>query len=301
MPILSGRARVAGLIGWPVAHSRSPRLHNFWLERHGIDGAYIPLPVPPESLPAALRGLTASGFAGCNVTLPHKEAAALFCDSLAHEARRIGAVNTLVFRRGKIHGSSTDGEGFLANLRAHGVDPAAGPVLVLGAGGAARAVAAALLEAGAQVSITNRTPERAEALCRLFPTLTPLAWKARHAALAGQALLVNTTAAGMQGKPPLDLDLGSADARLAVADIVYVPPETPLLAEAKARGLKIVPGLGMLLHQAVPGFAAWFGVRPAVDPEVIAIVATSLAADAAPAPPQSQAAKQTMGERTAGE
>ncbi|MGH7105195.1 MAG: shikimate dehydrogenase family protein, partial [Acetobacteraceae bacterium] len=159
----------------------------------------------------------------------------------------------------------------------------------------------ALIEAGAAVSITNRTAERAEALCRLFPTLTPLAWKARHAALAEQALLVNTTAAGMQGKPPLDLDLGSADARLAVADIVYVPSETPLLAEAKARGLKIVPGLGMLLHQAVPGFAAWFGVRPAVDPAVIAFVAASLAADAEAAPPWGQATERTMGARAAGE
>lgn len=285
MPILSGRARIAGLVGWPVAHSRSPRLHNFWLERHGIDGAYVPLAVPPESLSAAIRGLAAAGFAGCNVTIPHKETAARLCDSLTDTARRIGAVNTLVFRNGKIDGSSTDGEGFLANLRAHGVDPAAGPALVLGAGGAARAVAAALIDAGARVSLTNRTPGRAEALCRLFPPLALLPWEARNAALADQALLVNTTAAGMQGLPPLELDLGAADARLTVADIVYAPSETPLLAGARARGLKTVPGLGMLLHQAVPGFTAWFGVRPVVDPEVVAFVA----ADRAPGPPQGQA------------
>ncbi|MGH7104810.1 MAG: shikimate dehydrogenase [Acetobacteraceae bacterium] len=295
MPILSARARVAGLVGWPVAHSRSPRLQNFWLERHGIDGAYVPLAVPPASLPAAIRGLAAAGFAGCNVTIPHKEAAAGLCDSVTDAARRIGAVNTLVFHNGKIDGSSTDGEAFLANLRAHGVDPAAGPALVLGAGGAARAVVAALLDAGAHVSITNRTSGRAEALCRVFPALTPLPWEARSAALAGQALLVNTTAAGMQGRPPFDLDLGAADARLTVADLVYAPPETPLLARAKIRGLKIVPGLGMLLHQAVPGFEAWFGVRPVVDPEVIAFVAASLAADWAPGAPQGRTAEQDRG------
>lgn len=279
MPILSGRARISGLLGWPVAHSRSPRLHGFWLERYRIDGTYVPLAAPPVSLPAAIRGLAAAGFAGCNVTLPHKEAAARLCDTLTGEARRIGAVNTLVFRDGKIDGSSTDGAGFLANLRAHGVDPAAGPALVLGAGGAARAVVGALLDAGAEVAITNRTPGRAEALCRLFPTLTPLAWDARSAALAGVALLVNTTAAGMIGAPALELDLARAPATLAVADLVYAPPETPLLAAAKARGLTIVPGLGMLLHQAVPGFEAWFGVRPCVDQEVIAFIAADLAAD----------------------
>ncbi|MGH7067531.1 MAG: shikimate dehydrogenase [Acetobacteraceae bacterium] len=280
MPILSGRARIAGLLGWPVAHSRSPRLHGFWLERYGIDGAYVPLATPPASLPAAIRGLAAAGFAGCNVTIPHKEAAARLCDALTGEARRIAAVNTLVFRDGKIHGSSTDGAGFLAGLRAHGVDPAAGPALVLGAGGAARAVVATLLEAGARVSITNRTPGRAEGLCRLFPTLRPLAWEARNAALADVALLVNTTAAGMLGVPALEVDLSRAPATLAVADIVYAPQETPLLAAAKARGLTIVPGLGMLLHQAVPGFEAWFGIRPCVDQELIAFIAADLAADA---------------------
>jgi len=277
MPIPSGRARVAGILGWPVAHSRSPRLHGFWLGRYGIDGAYVPLPVPPDKLPAALRGLLAAGFAGCNVTLPHKEAASALCDHLAGPAARIGAVNTLVFRDGKIHGSSTDGAGFLANLHDHGVDPGAGPALVLGAGGAARDVVAALIEAGAPVSVTNRTPGRAEALRRRFPTLGVLPWEARHAALGDCMLLVNTTRAGMAGEAALEIDLARAPASLTVADIVYVPLKTPLLAAAEARGLCTVPGLGMLLHQAVPGFAAWFGVTPAVDRALFDFVAADLA------------------------
>jgi len=281
MPILSGRARLAGLLGWPVAHSRSPRLHNFWLERYGIDGAYVPLAAPPAALPTAIRGLAAAGFAGCNVTLPHKEAAYALCDTASDQARRIAAVNTLVFRDGKIHGSSTDGEGFLANLRDHGVDPAK-PALVLGAGGAARDIAAALIDAGASVSIANRTPARLDRLLRLLPALTPLAWEARSAALATHALLVNTTAAGMSGQPPLDIDLARAPASLVVADIVYAPLVTPLLAAAESRGLATVPGLGMLLHQAVPGFAAWFGTTPRVDRALFDFIAADLASDLAP-------------------
>lgn len=279
MPILSGRARVAGLLGWPVAHSRSPRLHGFWLERHRIDGAYVPLAVPPAALPAAIRGLAAAGFAGCNLTIPHKEVGYALCDDATDEARRIGAVNTLVFRDGKIHGSSTDGAAFLANLSDHGIAQAS-PTLVLGAGGAAREIVAALIDAGASVSITNRTPERLESLLRLFPALTALPWAARSAALADHALLVNTTAAGMAGQPALDIDLERAPATLAVADIVYVPLVTPLLAAAQRRGLRTVPGLGMLLHQAVPGFAAWFGATPSVDRELFDFVAADCPAGA---------------------
>ncbi|MGH7117925.1 MAG: shikimate dehydrogenase [Acetobacteraceae bacterium] len=272
MPILSGRARVAGLLGWPVAHSLSPRLHGFWLDRHRIDGAYVPLAVPPAALPSAICGLAAAGFAGCNLTIPHKEAACALCDHVTDAARRIGAVNTLVFRDGKIHGSSTDGAAFLANLRDHGVDPAS-PTLVLGAGGAAREIVAALIDAGASISITNRTPERLEALRHLFPALTVLPWEARSAALADHALLVNTTAAGMSGQPALEIDVAQAPATMVVADIVYVPSVTPLLAAAQRRGMRTVPGLGMLLHQAVPGFAAWFGVTPSVDRELFDFVA----------------------------
>ncbi len=262
--MITGHARLAGVVGWPVAHSRSPLLHNHWLTRHGIDGAYVPLPVRPEDFRAAIAGLRAAGFAGVNVTIPHKEVAFGVCTELAQGARAAGAVNTLVFTPGGIIGSNTDGVGFLANLAAHGVS-AFGPALLLGAGGAARAIAAALLCAGAEVTIANRSPERADALCAALPGARSLAWSRRAAALADHALLVNTTSLGMAGQPPLELDLSDAPSGLAVADIVYVPLETRLLADARVRGLTAVGGLGMLLHQAVPGFAAWFGVTPVVD------------------------------------
>ncbi len=277
MPLLSGQARLAGLLGWPVAHSRSPRLHGFWLERYRIDGAYVPLAVPPDSLGLGVRGLLACGFRGCNVTIPHKEAAYALCDTVADSARRVRAVNTLLFRDGRVHGSSTDGAGFLANLRDHGVDPTTGPTLLIGAGGAARDIAAALLDAGAEVAVTNRTPERAAALLDLLPGIAVIAWEHRSAALADRALLVNTTSAGMAGRPAIEIDLSRAPASLVVADIVYVPLVTPFLAEARARGLRTVCGLGMLLHQAVGGFAAWFDVLPAVDREVFECVARDLA------------------------
>ncbi|HTW70958.1 MAG TPA: shikimate dehydrogenase [Acetobacteraceae bacterium] len=276
MPILTGQARLAGIIGWPVAHSRSPRLHGFWLERHAIDGAYVPLAVRPEDFATAVRGLAAAGFAGANVTLPHKRAAFAICDSVEASAQRAGAVNTLVFRDGRITGSNTDGWGFLANLRAHGVDPVAGPVLLLGAGGAARAIAAALLEAGALVTLANRTLDHANALAADLPALRVLPWAQRNEALPDHALLVNATSLGMQGHPPLPIDLDYACSTLAVADIVYVPLETPLLADATARGLRAVEGLGMLLHQAVPGFRAWFGVEPVVDSALRRFVAADL-------------------------
>ena len=237
----------------------------------------MPLPVAPESLAVGLRGLVAVGFRGCNVTIPHKEAAFAFCDSVTDSAARVQAVNTLVFRDGKVHGTSTDGAGFLANLRDHGVDPAAGPALVLGAGGAARDVAAALLDAGAKVAVANRTPERATVLTRQIPGLAVVPWKDRSAALAHQALVVNTTSAGMAGRPPHEIDLSHASASLVAADIVYVPLVTPFIAAARARGLRTVTGLGMLLHQAAPGFALWFGVDPPVDRELFDFVAHDIA------------------------
>ncbi|HUB12197.1 MAG TPA: shikimate dehydrogenase [Acetobacteraceae bacterium] len=278
MPILTGHARLAGIIGWPVTHSRSPRLHGFWLERHGIDGAYVPLAVRPEDFAAAVRGLAAAGFAGANVTQPHKRAAFAICDGVEQSAQRAGAVNTLVFRDGRITGSNTDGWGFMANLRAHGVDPAAGPALLLGAGGAARAIAAVLLEARIAVTIANRTRDHAEALAHDLPDLRVLPWEQRSAALPDQALVVNATSLGMQGHPPLVLDLDRAAPGLAIADIVYVPLETPLLADAASRGLRVVEGLGMLLHQAVPGFRAWFGGQPQVDEALRRFVAADLLA-----------------------
>jgi shikimate dehydrogenase len=276
MTPLSGSARLAGITGWPVSHSRSPRVHGFWLERHGVDGAYLPLPIDPADFPAAIRGLMLAGFAGVNVTIPHKVAAFAICDEVEESARRAGAVNTLVFENGRIKGSNTDGWGFLENLRANGVDPAAGPALILGAGGSARAVAAVLLELGVRVTMANRTRKRAEALVRELPGLTVIDWDARDHAVPDAALLVNTTSLGMAGHPPVEIDLDRAGRGLTVADIVYVPLETPLLAAARARQIRSVEGLGMLLHQAVPGFRAWFGVDPVVDEGLRRFVAADL-------------------------
>ena len=261
---LTGAARVAGVIGWPVKHSRSPRLHGHWLARHGIDGAYVPLAVPPDALAAAVRGLRAAGFAGLNVTVPHKEAVMALCDRLEPAGARAGAVNTLVFGPDGITGTNTDGTGFIANLRAHRVQPGS-PALLLGAGGAARAIAAALLEEGVAVTVANRTRERADLLAKALPGVRVVDWAAHDAAVADHGLLVNTTVLGMSGQEKLPMPLDRAGPGLAVADIVYAPLETPLLAEARARGLPCVGGIGMLLHQAAPGFAAWFGVTPVVD------------------------------------
>ncbi len=275
MPIFSARARLAGVIGWPVSHSRSPLLHNRWLERYGIDGAYVPLPVRPGMLAAAVHGLRAAGFAGVNVTLPHKPEAATLCDALAPSARLTGAVNTLVFGDA-IVGHNTDGAGFVAHLRASGVDPAAGPALLLGAGGAARAIAAALMAEGVAVTVSNRNPERAAALADALPGLRTLPWDQREAALTDVALLVNTTSLGMEGQPPLPMRLDRTRPGLVVADIVYAPLETPLLASARAQGLQAVDGLGMLLHQASAGFAAWFGRVPEVDADVRDLLVANL-------------------------
>ncbi|MDR3520482.1 MAG: shikimate dehydrogenase [Acidocella sp.] len=276
MRLLTGSARLAGVIGWPVAHSRSPRLHGTWLARYNIDGAYVPLPVAPADFPAVVQALVKAGFMGANVTIPHKEAAFALCDVVDPSAARAGAVNTLIFKDGKITGSNTDGAGFIGNLRAHGVDPAAGPALLLGAGGAARAISAALQDEGVSVTICNRTPERAAALAQQLPGLKTLPWAQREAALADYALLVNTTSLGMTKQPPLEMDLSTAPKHLVVADIVYVPLQTALLMQAQSHGLQIVGGLGMLLHQAVPGFAAWFGVTPEVDDELYRIAAGDL-------------------------
>jgi len=276
MRFLTGKARLAGVIGWPVGHSRSPRLHGFWIERHRLDAAYVPLAVRPDSLVVALSGLRAAGFAGANVTIPHKQAAMALCDRVEPFARKAGAVNTIVFEAGAVVGRNTDGFGFVANLRSHGVAPAAGPALVLGAGGAAMAVAAALQDEGASVRIANRTRARAEALAGSLGGIAVVAWEDISGALADVALLVNTTSLGMTGQPPLEIDLAGAPPDLAVADIVYAPLETRLLAAARAAGLRAVEGLGMLLHQARPGFAAWFGVDPEVDAALYEVVAADL-------------------------
>jgi shikimate dehydrogenase len=266
----SGTTRIAGVMGWPVSQSLSPRLHGCWLERHGIDGAYLPLPVAPEHFGQALRVLSQLGFAGVNVTIPHKEAALAAVDEASALARKVGAVNTVIRRDdGSLYGENTDGYGFLENLRA--AAPAwradAGPAVVLGAGGAARAVVVALLDAGVPaIRLVNRTLERAEALAEAVDgPLSVVSWVGREEALAGAALLVNTTALGMDGKGPLTLALDDLSERAVVNDLVYAPLETPLLAAARSAGHIGVDGLGMLLHQARPGFAAWFGVEPKVD------------------------------------
>ncbi|MDF2095594.1 shikimate dehydrogenase [Aquibaculum arenosum] len=267
---ISGAAGLAGVLGWPVAHSRSPQLHGHWLTHYGIDGAYVPLAVRPENLETAVRGLVALGFRGANVTIPHKEAVLALCDSLSPRAERIGAVNTLVFGAEGIAGDNTDGFGFLANLRQEAAawKPAAGPAVVLGAGGAARAILVALLDAGVPVvRLLNRSRARAETLAaELGGAIEVVDWEARSVALDGANLLANTTALGMTGKAPLELDLTQLPATALVTDIVYAPLETPLLADAKQRGNCTVDGLGMLLHQARPGFQAWFGVEPEVTP-----------------------------------
>lgn len=276
MPILSSTARVAGIAGWPVAHSRSPRIHGFWLRRHAIDGAYIPLPIQPANFAATVRALVTAGLAGINVTIPHKLAAFDLCDSTDDTARRAGAVNTLVFRDGQMKGSNTDGFGFLADLSQRDIDAAAGPVLVLGGGGAARAIAASLLELGIEVTITNRSSDRAGALAGALPGLHVVEWHWRSEALRDHAMVVNATSLGMTGQPPLDLDLSRGLPALVVVDIVYVPLETPLLRAARAHGMRAVDGLGMLLHQARPGFSCWFGVDPTVDQELRRFVTADL-------------------------
>jgi shikimate dehydrogenase len=276
MRLLSGHARLAGVLGWPVSHSRSPRLHGHWLETLGIDGAYVPLPVQPDRFADAVKALADLGFRGANVTIPHKQAAFEVCDLVDATARRAGAVNTLVFRDGRIEGSNTDGFGFLESVReqAPGWQPAQGPVVLLGAGGAARAIAAALLDAGCPlVTLVNRSRDRAEALARDLGGAVAVS---EAPPLEDAALLVNTTSLGMQGQPPLAIDLAPLPEAAIVADIVYVPLETPLLAAARARGLAGVDGLGMLLHQARPGFEAWFGAAPRVDATLRAVVAADI-------------------------
>ena len=273
MTLITGSARLAGVTGWPVSHSRSPRIHNAWLNRYGIDGAYVPLPIHPKDFITTIPALAKAGFVGMNVTIPHKEAAFMVCDELDDSARRAGAVNTLIFTPEGIQGRNTDGYGFLANLAHHRVNPMVGPVLISGAGGAARGIGAALQEIGADITFTNRTQDRAIALATTLAPAKVLEWEKREAALADYAMLINTTSLGMTHQPPLKLRLDSASPGMVVADIIFAPLETKLMANAKARGLLAVGGLGMLLHQAVPGFTAWFGVTPEVDEDLYRITA----------------------------
>jgi shikimate dehydrogenase len=271
--------RAACVIGWPVEHSRSPLIHNYWLNRYGISGVYRRELVPREEFASFVRSLPERGYVGANVTVPHKEAA--FALSEADErARAVGAVNTLWFDGGVLRSTNTDVEGFLANLDAcvPQWERGNGNAIVLGAGGAARAVVQGLIACGCdRVVVVNRTAERAEALAPQFgPRARAAGWAALPGLLAEADLLVNASSLGMVGQPALAVDLEPMRASARVADIVYVPLETPLLAAARARGLATVDGLGMLLHQAAPGFERWFGRRPRVTDELYALVAADI-------------------------
>lgn len=266
---------LAGVMGWPVAHTRSPAIHNHWIAHLGLKGAYVQLPVMPEQLEAAVRGLPALGFAGCNVTVPHKVNIMRLVDELHPSAQRIGAINTIVVSPdGRLSGMNNDGVGYIQSLRDR--DPAwradRGPVLVLGAGGAARAIVASLLDEGApEVRLANRTPERAQVLAQALgdPRIQLVNWQDRNEAMAGVKLLVNTTTQGMHGQTELELRLDALPAQAWVSDAIYIPLETPLLSAARLRGHVTVNGLGMLLNQARPAFHAWFGVMPEITPALL--------------------------------
>jgi shikimate dehydrogenase len=271
----------ACVIGWPIEHSRSPLIHNYWLRQYDIDGSYEKIAVPPEELETFLEDLRESGLAGANVTLPHKEAALRAADIADDAAKAVGAANTLwLDAEGRLCAGNSDAFGFIENLKTEAPEWQAGtrPVTVLGAGGAARAVVYALLADGAgEIRLTNRSRERADALAYDFGArVHSVDWDARHAALADCGLLVNATSLGMTGLPPLEIDLAELPVDAVVADIVYTPLQTELLAAGHLRGSRAVDGLGMLLHQAVPGFERWFGVRPAVTPELRAEIEASL-------------------------
>jgi shikimate dehydrogenase len=287
-PMVTGAPRLAAVMGWPIRHSLSPRLHGHWFISHGIEGTYVPLKVRPEDLELAFTALPRLGFLGWNVTLPHKEAAFHLVGHRDAAALRMQAVNTvLVLADGTLEGRNTDGIGFLANLRQQAPDWQAGrgPAVLLGTGGAARAVAVALGDAGVrEILLINRTLGRAHALALDLIgggadlEVEALPWEARGEALKGCGLLVQCTSLGMIGHPPLDLPLGDLPRSAVVADLVYTPLETALLQAARARGNPTVDGLGMLLHQAVPGFAHWGGVAPVVDQAARQLLLNALAA-----------------------
>jgi shikimate dehydrogenase len=272
------RPPAACLIGWPAAHSRSPLIHHYWLRTLGIEGGYVIEAVPPDEFKDFIFRLSLRGFVGANVTLPHKEQALALSKPDAR-SRAVGAANTLWYDQGELHSTNTDVEGFIDNLDAcaPGWDKC-GDAVVLGAGGSSRAVLFGLIERGVnRVHLVNRTEERAHALADRFgASVLPVAWDAVNDLLPRATLLVNTTSLGMHGQPALELDIGRLPSDAVVADLVYVPLETPLLAQARERGLKIADGLGMLLYQAVRGFELWFGQRPEVTSELRALIEADL-------------------------
>lgn len=270
---MTDEPRLAAVTGWPIAHSRSPLVHGHWLKRYGVSGYYVPVALSPDAFREGFLAMAKLGFRGTNVTIPHKEMALSLASVVSEEARAIGAANTITFgENGTIYADNTDGYGFLANLRdqAPAWDPVAGPALVLGAGGASRAIVHALRGAGApEIWIANRTEARAEAVAAHFgDRVRVLSWEAAEAAAGEAATVVNTTSLGMKAGEPMPLALDSLDDRALVTDVVYGAEPTAFVAAARLRGLMAVDGLGMLLHQAVPGFERWFGVRPDVDAEV---------------------------------
>jgi shikimate dehydrogenase len=271
---------IAGLLGWPVAHSRSPVIHNHWLARYGIAGRYVLFGVPPDRLETAVRGIAVLGLRGCNVTTPHKQAIFPMLDHVDELARKIGAINTVVVGDdGALSGFNNDGNGFVQSVRdaVAGWRPDAGPITIVGAGGAARAIIASLqAQRAREIRVVNRTRSRADELqARFGAPVVAVSWDERSAALEGARLLVNATNQGMAGKPPLDLALDALPKDAIVSDVIYVPPQTPLLAAARARGHVTVNGLGMLLNQARPAFNAWFGVMPEITPELRAAIAST--------------------------
>jgi shikimate dehydrogenase len=279
-PAHRGKPR-ACVIGWPVAHSRSPMIHNFWLAQYGIDGSYERAAVAPAEFDGFVTSLAEHGFVGANVTLPHKERAFELCACVTETASRLGAVNTLWLEDGRLHGDNTDGEGFLGALDqdASGWDAHKGAAVVLGAGGAARAIVDVLLRGAERIVVVNRTRARAEEVAARGGRPVEVGdWDLRDDQLAGADLLVNTTSLGMIGQPALEIDLAALPERAVVCDIVYVPLETELLRRARARGLRGVSGLGMLLHQAVPGFRRWFGRTPVVTPDLRRLVEADISA-----------------------
>jgi shikimate dehydrogenase len=272
---------LAGLMGWPVMHSRSPKLHNHWFETHGLAGTYVPLAIQPDGLGAALRSLAPLGFAGCNLTIPHKETALAFVDEIDEVARRIGASSCITVRKdGSLLASNNDCYGFIEGIVEAYPDWRAdeGPAVVIGAGGGSRAVVYALADRGARdIRLVNRSMARAEALARDFPgPVKVYPWEERHRILDGAALLVNTTSQGMVGNPPLDLSLDALPKSALVCDIIYIPKETPLLVAARERSNRTVNGLGMLLHQARPAWRGWFGIDPKVTPELRALIEATI-------------------------
>jgi shikimate dehydrogenase len=277
---MAAEFKLAGVMGWPIAQSRSPILHNYWIEKYNLTGRYVPLAVRPERLTDAIRGLPALGFRGCNLTMPHKQLAMTMVDSLTDTAKRIGAINCIVVGDdGRMSGTNNDGNGYVLSVQevAPQWKPSDGPIAILGAGGAARAIIVALAERGVlEIRLINRTFEKAERLAKEFsPTVKPIVWDKRSDVIGDVALLINATDQGMIGKPALDISLDKLSKQTLVSDLIYVPPETSFLAAAKARGNVTINGLGMLLHQARPAFQAWFGVLPEITSDLRAkIMAT---------------------------